>query len=42
MASGGGTRGTDSSRASFTVEEMAAAVTEAHQVGKKTTALPRC
>jgi imidazolonepropionase-like amidohydrolase len=38
MASGGGTRGTDSSRASFTVEEMAAAVTEAHQVGKKTTA----
>jgi imidazolonepropionase-like amidohydrolase len=38
MASGGGTRGTDASRASFTVEEMAAAVAEAHQVGKKTTA----
>ncbi len=38
MASGGGTRGTDASRASYTVEEMAAAVAEAHQVGKKTTA----
>jgi imidazolonepropionase-like amidohydrolase len=38
MASGGGTRGTDASRASYTVEEMAAAVSEAHQVGKKTTA----
>lgn len=38
MASGGGTRGTDASRASYSVEEMAAAVAEAHQVGKKTTA----
>jgi imidazolonepropionase-like amidohydrolase len=38
MASGGGTLGTDASRASYTVEEMAAAVSEAHQVGKKTTA----
>jgi imidazolonepropionase-like amidohydrolase len=38
MASGGGTRGTDASRASFSVEEMAVAVAEAHQVGKKTTA----
>jgi imidazolonepropionase-like amidohydrolase len=38
MASGGGTRGTDASRASYTVEEMAAAVAEAHQVGRKTTA----
>jgi imidazolonepropionase-like amidohydrolase len=38
MASGGGTRGTDASRASYAVEEMAAAVAEAHQVGKKTTA----
>jgi imidazolonepropionase-like amidohydrolase len=38
MASGGGTRGTDPSRASFTVDEMAVAVAEAHQVGKKTTA----
>lgn len=38
MASGGGTRGTDASRASYTVGEMAAAVAEAHQVGKKTTA----
>ncbi|MGH2613733.1 MAG: amidohydrolase family protein [Thermomicrobiales bacterium] len=38
MASGGGTRGTDASRASYSVEEMAAAVSEAHQVGKKTTA----
>jgi imidazolonepropionase-like amidohydrolase len=38
MASGGGTRGTDASRPSFSAEEMAAAVAEAHQVGKKTTA----
>jgi imidazolonepropionase-like amidohydrolase len=38
MASGGGTRGTDASRASYSVEEMAAAVAEAHQVGKRTTA----
>ncbi len=38
MASGGGTRGTDASRASYSVEEMAAAVAEAHQAGKKTTA----
>ena len=38
MASGGGTRGTDASRASYTVAEMAVAVAEAHQVGKKTTA----
>lgn len=38
MASGGGTRGTDASRASYSVAEMAAAVAEAHQVGKKTTA----
>ena len=38
MASGGGTQGTDASRASFTVEELTAAVEEAHQVGKKTTA----
>ena len=38
MASGGGTQGTDSTRASYTVEEMAAATFEAHQVGKKATA----
>jgi imidazolonepropionase-like amidohydrolase len=38
MASGGGTQGTDASRASFAVEELAVAVAEAHQVGKKTTA----
>jgi imidazolonepropionase-like amidohydrolase len=38
MASGGGTKGTDASRASFTVEELRAAVEEARQVGKKTTA----
>lgn len=38
MASGGGTRGTDASRASYSVAEMAAAVAEAHQAGKKTTA----
>ena len=38
MASGGGTLGTDSTRASYTVEEMAAATSEAHQVGKKATA----
>jgi imidazolonepropionase-like amidohydrolase len=38
MASGGGTAGTDSTRASFSVDEMAAAVAEARQVGKKTTA----
>lgn len=38
MASGGGTRGTDASRASYSVAEMAAAVAEAHQAGKKMTA----
>ena len=38
MASGGGTKGTDQSRASYTVEEIAAAVQEAHRDGKLTTA----
>ena len=38
MASGGGTAGTDSTRASFTIEELRTAVQEAHQVGKKSTA----
>ena len=38
MASGGGTRGTDQSRASYTPEEIAAAVHEAHHAGKLTTA----
>ena len=35
---GGGTRYSDSTRPSFTIEEMAAAIDEAHAVGKKTTA----
>jgi imidazolonepropionase-like amidohydrolase len=35
---GGGTRYSDSTRPSFTVAEMAAAIDEAHAVGKKTTA----
>lgn len=38
MASGGGTKGTDQSSASYTPEEIAAAVQEAHNVGKLTTA----
>ena len=38
MASGGGTKGTDQSSASYTAEEIAAAVHEAHHVGKLTTA----
>jgi imidazolonepropionase-like amidohydrolase len=38
MASGGGTKGTDQSRGSYTAEEIAAAVQEAHSVGKLTTA----
>jgi imidazolonepropionase-like amidohydrolase len=38
MASGGGTKGTDQSRASYTADEIAAAVHEAHKDGKLTTA----
>ena len=38
MASGGGTKGTDQSRASYSPEEIAAAVHEARHVGKLTTA----
>lgn len=38
MASGGGTRGTNQARASYTPEEIAAAVREAHIAGKPTTA----
>jgi len=38
MASGGGTVGTNQARASYTAEEIAAAVHEAHHVGKLTTA----
>jgi imidazolonepropionase-like amidohydrolase len=38
MASGGGTKGTDQSRASYAPAEIAAAVHEAHHVGKLTTA----
>jgi imidazolonepropionase-like amidohydrolase len=38
MASGGGTLGTDQSRASYAAEEIAAAVREAHHAGKLTTA----
>src|SRR3954454_24423601 len=38
MASGGGTKGTDQSRASYTADEIAAAVQEAHKDGKLTTA----
>lgn len=38
MASGGGTQGTDSTRASFTVEELRAVVEEIHNAGKKATA----
>jgi imidazolonepropionase-like amidohydrolase len=38
MASGGGTKGTDQSRASYAAEEIATAVHEAHHVGKLTTA----
>jgi imidazolonepropionase-like amidohydrolase len=38
MASGGGTKGTDQSRASYSPSEIAAAVHEAHHVGKLTTA----
>jgi imidazolonepropionase-like amidohydrolase len=38
MASGGGTAGTDSRRAAYGVEEMAAAVDEAHRVGKRVVA----
>jgi imidazolonepropionase-like amidohydrolase len=38
MASGGGTVGTDQTRASYTAEEIAAAVREAHIAGKLTTA----
>lgn len=38
MASGGGTKGTDQSRASYSVEEIAAAVQEARRDGKLTTA----
>jgi imidazolonepropionase-like amidohydrolase len=38
MASGGGTKGTDQSRASYAADEIAAAVHEAHHVGKLTTA----
>src|SRR5579862_2679931 len=38
MASGGGTAGTDSSRAAFGVEEISAAVEEAHRVGKRVVA----
>lgn len=38
MASGGGTVGTDSTRASYTVAELEAALDEAHQHGKKAAA----
>ena len=38
MASGGGTVGTNQARASYSVDEIAAAVHEAHHVGKLTTA----
>jgi imidazolonepropionase-like amidohydrolase len=38
MASGGGTLGTNQARASYTTDEIAAAVHEAHHVGKLTTA----
>src|SRR5687768_15808694 len=38
MASGGGTLGTDQGRATYTPEEIAAAVREAHHAGKLTTA----
>jgi imidazolonepropionase-like amidohydrolase len=38
MASGGGTVGTNQARASYSVEEIRAAVHEAHHVGKLTTA----
>jgi len=38
MASGGGTAGTDPSRAAFGVEEIAVAVEEAHSVGKRVVA----
>jgi imidazolonepropionase-like amidohydrolase len=38
MASGGGTLGTNQARASYTAEEIRAAVREAHHVGKLTTA----
>jgi imidazolonepropionase-like amidohydrolase len=38
MASGGGTVGTDSTRPSFSVEELRAIVDEAHQFGKRTMA----
>ena len=38
MASGGGTKGTDQGQASYTLEEIAAAVREAHHAGKLTTA----
>jgi imidazolonepropionase-like amidohydrolase len=38
MASGGGTLGTNQARASYTADEIAAAVHEAHHVGKLTTA----
>jgi imidazolonepropionase-like amidohydrolase len=38
MASGGGTVGTNQARASYTAEEIGAAVREAHHVGKLTTA----
>jgi imidazolonepropionase-like amidohydrolase len=37
MGSGGGSLGTDSRRASYTVEELRAAVEEVHQFGKKAT-----
>lgn len=35
MGSGGGTRGTDSSRPSYTVEELRAAVDEAHRLNRR-------
>ena len=38
MASGGGTAITDTRRPSYTVEELRAIVTEAHNMGKRTTA----
>jgi len=38
MASGGGTAGTDGTRASFSVEELKAIVNEAHQFGLRTAA----
>lgn len=38
MASGGGTLGTNQAQASYTAEEIGAAVREAHHVGKLTTA----